>query len=252
MGDPLVLTDCRILAGGNDFSGDMNAVALEYGVDLHDGTTFGKTTRINKPGLKSVVASSEGLYDPNGPTASDAVIFTEVGGTGEVAVTISPTSADGEIAFMFRAVHGEYGPSGEMGDLAAFSVTFEGADGVPHIRGRVLRAALRDEDTGDFTNSATATGTGTARQQGAVAAGKKLYGALHVLSGSGTLDVVVQSDDGAGFASPTTRLTFAQKSAAGWDWQELAGPITDTWYRVSFTIGGITPSFDFVVAIGIA
>jgi hypothetical protein len=67
-----------------------------------------------------------------------------------------------------------------------------------------------------------------------------------------TLDVTVQSDDAEGFASPTTRLTFTQKSAIGAEFiTPVAGPITDTWWRVSWAIGGTTPTFGIVACVGI-
>jgi hypothetical protein len=56
----------------------------------------------------------------------------------------------------------------------------------------------------------------------------------------------------SGFPSPATRLTFAQKTAAGYEFKSAAGAITDDWWRVDWTIGGTaTPTFSFVVAVGI-
>ena len=66
---------------------------------------------------------------------------------------------------------------------------------------------------------------------------------MHVTGGAATdIQVVVESDDGAGFASPTTRLThslFTNGGGVGADWQELAGPVaTDTHWRSKWTITG--------------
>lgn len=240
-----VLTDAKLYVASFDLSGDMNALALTYSADMLDATTFGQSARINKAGLKSIVAQHEGLWDSDGTDEPDDVFFSRIG-TANVPVTISPqTGADGEVAFLFRAVHSEYAPGASVGDLFAFSVGMQGDDGAPLVRGMVLHPAT----------ARTATGNGTARQLGAVSATQDVYGALHVLAASGTnptLDVTVRSDDGSGFASPTTRLTFAQKTAIGSDWQTAAGAITDDWWRVTYTIGGTNPSFTFVVAVGIA
>jgi hypothetical protein len=241
-----VLTDCKLYVASFDMSGDTNALALEYGVETKDGTTFGNTTRINKAGLKSIVASCEGLWDSDGTDEPSDVYFSRVG-TSQIPVTICPTTgADGEVAFLFRAVQAQYEPGAQVGELFAFNVSMEGSDGAPLVRGFVLHPT---------TTARTSTGNGTARQIGAVSATQTAYGALHVIAASGTnptLDVTVRSDDGSGFGSPTTRLTFAQKTAIGSDWQTADGAITDDWWRVTYTIGGTDPSFTFVVAIGIA
>ncbi|MGH2710617.1 MAG: hypothetical protein ACRDH9_05370, partial [Actinomycetota bacterium] len=82
--------------------------------------------------------------------------------------------------------------------------------------------------------------------------GKTVYAALHVLDASAgdTLDVIVQTDDGAGFASPTTLITFDQAAAVGAQFKTAAGN-ADDWYRVNFTIGGAGPSFKFVAVVGV-
>lgn len=240
-----ILQDCKLYVAGFDLAGDMNALALTYAAEMQDATTFGRSTRVNRGGLAAVTAQHEGLWRSNGTDAPDDVFFSRIG-TENVPVTVCPTTgADGEGAFLFRAVHSEYAPGGSVGDLYAFSVSMAGSDGAPLVRATVLHPATAQ----------TATGTGTIRQLGAVVAPQNVYGALHVIAASGagrTLNVTVQSAAAAGFASPTARLTFAQQTAAGSDWQSAAGPVTDTFYRVAYTIGGTTPSFTFIVAVGIA
>ena len=87
-------------------------------------------------------------------------------------------------------------------------------------------------------------------QLGAVASGQIVAASLHVIAASGTsLDVTVESDSTSGMSSPTTQLTFAQATAIGGQFLSAVGPITDDWWRVSWTVVG--GSFTFVVAIGI-
>jgi hypothetical protein len=239
------LTDCKLYVAQFDLSGDMNALSLSYAADPLDATTFGQTTRIHKAGIKSIVAQHEGLWNADGTDQADDVLFSRIG-TQEVPVTICPTTgADGEAAYLFRALHSSYSPGGAVGQMLAFSVRAEGSDGAPLVRGQVLHPA----------SAKTTTGTGTARQLGAVASTQTLYGSLHVIAASGTsptLDVIVQSDNASNFPSATSRLTFAQKTAIGSEWKTADGAITDDWFRVSWTIGGTNPSFTFVVAVGIA
>lgn len=240
----LTLTDSKLYVAGFDVSGDMSALSLAYSADALDATTFGNATRISTAGLKSIVAQHEGFWNSDGTDQADDVFFSRIG-TQNVPVSICPaTGADGEPAYIFRAIHSAYNPSGSIGEMLRFSVNMEGSDGVPLVRATVLQPA----------GAETATDVGTGRELGAVSATQSLYGALHVLSASAsdTLDVVVESDADNTFASATTRLTFAQMAAIGSDWQTAAGAIADTWYRVSFTIGGASPSFSFVVTVGIA
>ena len=46
--------------------------------------------------------------------------------------------------------------------------------------------------------------------------------------------------------------TLTAATAAGSELVSLAGPLTDTFYRVDWTISGTTPSFSFAVVVGIA
>jgi hypothetical protein len=239
-----VLTNIKCYLAGFDLSGKLNACALTYSAELQDATTFGNDTRINKGGIKAVRAEHQGYWDSDGADEPDDILFSRIG-TQNVPMTISPeTGAVGEIAFSFRSIASEYTPGAQIGEMYAFGVSADGSDGAPLVRGKVLKAA----------GSVTATGTGTAVQIGSTASGQTIYCALHVLSASGTaptLDVAVQSDVDGAFLSPVTVATFSQQTAVGSDWQTAAGPNTDTYFRVSYTIGGTSPAFSFVVVVGV-
>jgi hypothetical protein len=62
----------------------------------------------------------------------------------------------------------------------------------------------------------------------------------------------VQSAASVGFASPTTRLTFNADPASAVRFPAIVGPITDTYWRLNYTISGTTPSLLFMSAIGIS
>lgn len=237
------IKNTKVYLDGFDLSGDLNASALDYGAEMLDATTFGNEARINTAGLYTARMNHEGHWRAGG-TGPDDSIYARLG-TANAVVTLAPeTGAVAEIAYTFRAVHSEYSQGGQVGAITPFSVTAEGDDGVPPVRGKILKAA----------GSVTATGTGTAVGVGAATSGQTVYAALHVISASGTsptLDVVVQSDVDNTFTTPATVATFAQKTAIGSDWQTAAGPNTDTYFRVSYTVGGTSPSFSFIVVVGI-
>lgn len=239
---PYVLTNSKLWLAEFDLSGDLNAIAIDYKAELKDDTTFGQGTRIRKGGLKVVTVDGEGFWN-GGIGAIDDVLFAKVG-VADVPLTIAPeTGAEGQPGFGLLAIVGDYAPGGEIGELLPFSVAAE-SDG-DLVRGTIMLNRT----------AAASANSGTALQLGAVGATQKLYAALHVIAASGTtptLDVIVKSDDAVGFASPTNRITFAQKTAAGSQWAApVAGPITDTFWRVDFTIGGAGPIFSFVVLVGI-
>lgn len=234
-----VLTDVKAFIAGYDLSGQMNAVALEYGADMKDATTFGNDTRINSGGIKSVVANLQGLWDASTTSAPDPVAFNALG-LSDQPVIIAPAGTVGGTALLFRAIESEYTPGAEVGELLGFSVAMEGAGGQPMVRGALLAIG-----------SATGNTTGAAVQVGAVSASQFLYAALEVMSGTGAFTAVVQSDDNPGFSSPTTRITFsvvATGTPVASEWARLAGPITDTYWRVTTTNPNTR---NFTVAVGI-
>jgi len=138
----------------------------------------------------------------------------------------------------------QYNINGVVGQLLPFSWQAKGSS-TPAVPGKIFGIG-----------SKPSSANGTSNQLGVLAAGETMHMALHVLAVSGTsptLDLIITSDTATGFPSATTRKTFSQKTAVGSDYLTLAGPIaTDSWWRAQWTIGGSsTPTFDFVVSVGI-
>jgi hypothetical protein len=96
--------------------------------------------------------------------------------------------------------------------------------------------------------SAARTTTGASTAIPGFAAAKLLVVQLEVTAASGTLptlDVIVEDTvDGTNY---NTIATFAQKTAAGREVIRLTTAFTNT-LRVSYTVGGTTPSFTFNVS----
>ena len=61
----------------------------------------------------------------------------------------------------------------------------------------------------------------------------------------------LQSDDNSSFTSPTDRITFTGITAIGADFQSVAGAITDTHWRLNYTVSGTNPSFNIHATVGI-
>ena len=234
-----VLTNAKILYEGLDLTTQLNQVAIEYSAEALDRTAFSHSTRQRVGGLKIAAISAAGFFDAAEP---DATLFADVGGDDKIiTIAAGPTAAD--IAFFMRSMVSEYAPiEGEVGDLAGFRLA-----GAANI-GDLIRGAIGHNDT------QTATGNAAGQQLGAVSAAQSIYAATHITAVSGTspsLQVIIQSDDNAGFSSPTDRITFSAANAIGSQFGSLAGAITDDYWRVRYVISGTSPSFTFVTSFGI-
>lgn len=219
-----------------------NTLQWDSARETQDNTVFGKSARTMTPGLQTVSVSASGFADM---TDFDGDLFDIYDNATVSPLSASATGGDGDVAYTSQGLAVSLQPlGGSVGDMAALAIQADGSGGVRSVRGTILHAETAE----------TATGVGTGRELGAVSATQSVFGALHVVSASAsdTLDVVVESDVDNTFTTPTTQLTFAQATGKTGEFASTAGAVTDTWWRVSFTIGGASPSFTFVVVVGTA
>ena len=237
-----VLKNARIFAGGYDLSGDSNQVALKYSAEILDSTVFNAASKGRTPGLLDTGIEASGFWD-------DATAVADTYAGAKLAVVDTPitaipsAAAQGDLAYFFKSLLGEYSPGAAVGELLKFSLTAQGTDSL--LRGNILEYAIK-----------TATAAGAAQQLGAVLATQKLYAVMHVLEVSGTnptLDMLIQSDSAQAFSSPETKITFARATEIGAQYAvPVDGAILDEWWRCSWTIGGTdNPSFTVAVAMAI-
>ena len=237
-----VLKNARFWRGSYDLSGKTSRLSLQLTRPaLLDTGISQPTAHTYVPGLKSAALDHSGFLDL-GATSIEAYLAAEHGLADQPIVAAFPDGAVGAGCFVFAGIPADLETGGKVGELLAFSLRAQGSGSIG--RGMLLEPGA---------TARTATFNGTAVQTGAVASGQKLYAALLVLSVSAadTLDVIVSSDALEAFGTPTTRATFTQATATGYELLTVAGPITDDWWRVGVTIAGTDPSFLFVVAIGI-
>lgn len=234
----LVLTDATIVLGTRDISGQSNSLQVAINRDALDASVFGDTTRRNVAGLKDFSASVDGLWEVN----TDADLFAEIG-KDDTLLGFSPQDVIGSVGFMTRISQSSYDIGAAHGSLFEANISLVGGSGIPLDRGILM-------ENGIFT----ATGAGTGQQLGAPSSTQSLVGQLHVVDASGTtptLDAIVESEADSGFATPVTRLTFAQATGKTSERLSVAGPITDDWFRFNFTIGGTSPSFTILALLAI-
>ena len=222
-----------------------NSLSLTQTRETSDSSVFGHKARTSTLGLVVVQASGSGFVDFTAEHAAMSAGFT---GSTALVVTAAPTSGDNDTAIMMpEGLAASWTPLNvTVGETAGMSVDLSGRSTKAPVSGRILAPEL----------ARTATGSGTARELGAVLAAESVFGSLHVLAASGTsptLDVLVASDTVSAFSgTPETRLTFTQATGRTAQHLSAAGAITDTWWRAQWTIGGTdTPTFTFAVVVGI-
>lgn len=243
------LVNVRLFTGGADLTTRSNKLEVSSEVEEKDVTCFtddDTATQVWREvigGIASTQISAEGAWEAGDPGKVDNESWAGLGGVGPW--TMCPRGAAvGSVAWLTRAMRGQYTLLGDVGEVAPWQANATGS--WPLVRGKVLHPP---------GTARTTTGSGTGVQHVAVPAGQHLYAALHVLSvsgtGSPTLTVAVESDVDDTFASPTEQITFNPATTLGGQIARAAGPITDTWYRVTWEITGTTPSFLFVVSLGV-
>jgi hypothetical protein len=241
-----VLKNCRLFAGGADITSNSNKLGVMCEVEDKPATNFGSAGWTEMlAGLFSTKIDGAGQWEATDLSKVDDAMWADLTGGAAVPWTACPTSAEvGELAWVVKAIDTNYEFGGSVGDVAPW--TASGAGTAPTCRGEILHPP---------GTARTATGSGTARQLGALSATQALFVNLHVLSVSGTstptLTVTVQSDDASGFPSSTTRGTFTAATAIGGQSMRISGAVTDDYWRVGWTISGTNPSFLFVVSAGI-
>lgn len=235
-----ILKNQKIYMGQHKLTSHLNAAAIEYAAELQENTTYGQDVRTHQPGLKRVSASISGFVDTS--AVVDKALFDRIGASA-VPMTLLQGASAGSVAHFFDAVQADYQPGASVGEILQFSSSANGA-------GALVRGVLAETET-----ALTETANGTARNLGAVAAGKRAYAALHVISASAgdTLDVTIDSDSSNDFTgAETERLAFDQITDVGSQIVYTdASAITDTWWRPVLTVGGTDPSFEFILVMGI-
>lgn len=240
-----VLDNARLFAGGCDFTAVSNKVELAAEYEEKDKTTFASAGwKEVMAGLGMAALAAEGFWEAGDLSLVDNDAWASMGAVG--GYTVCPDGAAvGDLAWTLNAMRAKYQFGGTVGDVAPF--TMAAASSWPLGRGKVLHPP---------GTARTASGDGTAVEYQAAAEGQYLYATLHVLSVAGTdtptFTAIVESDVDALFdGSETTQISFDPATAIGGQIKRAAGPITDTFYRLSWTISGTNPSFLAVAAVSV-
>lgn len=241
----VILTDTRLWVDGVDLTGASNKVEVNAEVEAKESTTYASQGwKEFLGGLASSEWKAAGFWEAGDASLVDDSTWANLGGIDTVTTVPAGGGQVGDVAYFTQVLTASYTLLGDVGEIAPWQAALSGS--WPLVRGLVAHPS---------GTARTATGTGTAQQLGAVAAGKSLYAAVHVLSVAGTtpsLTARVESDDNGAFSSPTTRATFTAATAPGGQILRTDGTaIADDWWRIAWTITGTGPSFLFSSALGI-
>lgn len=237
----LALLDAQAWVDGYDFTSDSNELRLATTAEEKDGTTFGSGGwRVRAGGLRSQQLDLAGYWQA-GAGQVDPEAFAQLA-VGQRAHTVAPQAAEGSTAYLFRAGRFRYEILGQLGELAPFRLASAGTDGQGVARGQVAKSKGVVSATGQV---------GSVLALGAPSATQFVWCTVHVFAAGTTLTLQLQSDDSAGFATPTTRATIGPLTTVGGTWMtRLAGPFAgETHWRLNAS--AITGSFTVAAAIAI-
>jgi hypothetical protein len=245
-----ILRNVRIFMGGCDLTAQSNKIDLGGEFEEKDATVFTPNTSGPTPkevliGLFGGKVAASGLWDAGDPSLVDDAMWAARG--GHRVWTVGPGAAEGGLAYLQYAANSSYQLGGQVGDIAPWQASATGSGA--QARGKWLSAP------GTARATVGTSTTGIVDLGAPVPAGKRLHASLHVLSvagtGTPTVTATVQSAAAIGFAGPTARLVFPAVTTVTGHYLSLDGPITDQFYRLSFSISGTSPSFLIAAAVGI-
>ncbi len=234
------LVDAFIYGDSHDFTVDTNTVRLEGTAADLDSTTFASAGWSERAGgLKNGTLNVAGFWKA-GANEVDPVLFAGVGVSSKVW-TVGPTETAGEPAYILNAEASHYEMFGPVGELIPFSIDAgQSGNAAGVVRGQLAKAR----------GNVSATGVlGSVVNLGAAGATQYLYCSVHIFSAGTTITLQLQTDT-VGFPSPTTVATIGPLTTAGGTFvTRVAGPITDTYYRLN--VSAITGTFDIAAAIAV-
>lgn len=240
-----VIKNASLLLHSLQLASNINMVEFNAEAETVDTTNLaGNGWRETVAGIRTTNLSCELMLE----NAADPEETLNALLEGETSVPFTVTKtyppAAGDVAWFTQVVALQLMRKAVLAQLWSGSMTF-GNQGHA-VRGQVLEflEALDTTQNGDDVELT-----------GGVAAGERLWIAVHVLAAEGTsptLDLVLESDGDDTFASATTRITVPQFTGVGSYIGYVAGPITDEFFRIAATVGGTDPELTYLVAIGIA
>lgn len=245
MADPVLLSDLGIYYGGYALQGDL--ARCNFGLSMPElaDARFGDALAAKYPGVLMPEVSLGGFWN----ATQDAVLHPALLARTSQPLSLAPpyapaagVGADGNLAYLITGADFAYELGAAHGELLPYTLVRKPRSGGSVVRGRVILPA----------GVVSATTTGTIFQLGALSATQKMVIALHVFAVTGGSWVLtIETDALVGFGSPTVVATFTAATAITSQVAEVAGAVTDSFWRAVLTKTGGT-SCNAAVVAGIA
>lgn len=235
------ISKAAVYQNGTDLSGDMSGVTMTIDQEAVDNTPLSPatTTRTSAPGLLSVGLSAEGYMNTGD---NEALLYGATGADNVISVYPGSVAGD-QIGYGLKGARSQFIYRGQIGEM--FRFTYDAF---------CTTAPLVRLNSMDGFVTKTSSGDGTARLLGAVSATQYIYCFLHVTAIAGTntptLTIKLQSSAN-GVDGWTDRITMTAKTAIGAEVKSLVGAQAHTYWRITWTISGTNPSFNYIAGAGI-
>lgn len=233
-----VMTDCEVWADDYNLTSVANSVDASVEVEEVDVTTFAAG------GHRQFIGGLQQSQVQVMTFTDYTVDAKDLDGESNVLLTLVPEGNDqGNTALTLTGLTTAVNEGGAVGEARKTDLTFRGDSATGPLFGKLLQPKV----------TRTTSGSSAALQLGAVSGTQKIYLACHVLAASGTsptMTVKLQSGTTSGGAT-TDRITLTQFTGTGVELKSLAGAVTDTWWRITATVGGTNPSFTLACAVAI-
>lgn len=224
-----------------DLSGDITSLNMDISQEPIDNTTIdpSNTTRIFTPGLINAAITAEGYLN----MGTHELELNDSSDVDNVISVYPNAGTAGLVGYGMGGARSQLVHRGEIGSMYRFTYDVYATTG-PIVRLNSME--------GEVTK--TSTGNGSAIVLGAVAAGRSIYCFLHVtaIAGTATPSLTVKLQSSAnGSTGWADVVSMTAKTAVGAEVKSTAGPETDTYWRITWTISGTDPSFTFMAGAGI-
>lgn len=239
--------DADVIVDELDFSAVLSSVVATVDVPMADGTAFLDADKVWIPGAPGFTIDWQGFSSTASPNFDGDMFSNLTTLARQVGVYHEGFKTVGNLGFEGKTNAARQGRTSGITESVGLNVGWTGDSTLVRAQVNHYVAAL--------TSTANSTGQNSGTV-GALSAAQKMVVVLRVLASSGTgnqtLNVVIQSDDGSGFGSPTTRGTFAEKTTSAAEEKiEVSGAVTDTYWRVTMTVAGSgSPTFEVLVTMG--
>lgn len=226
------LARAHVLRGASELRGELTSVSWSAQVDLLDATSFAGTARTWEVGLVSAELTFEGFFVP---VTFDQVVAADLGAATPVPVSVGPDGVDqvGKRAYLVAARAQQYEVSSPTAELVSASVGYR-SDARIGLGTVLAELAAR-----------TASGTGTTQDNGASTSNGAIAN-LHVTSAGGSPTLGVKVQHSADQNTWADLITFTTATGATAESKTVTGTV-NRYVRATWTIGGTSPSFTFVV-----